>query len=156
MITGARANKHGSDKNNFVVRTHPENRFDEDCKEVKLTFKDLSKIDPNSLGIPMIDQPSFKLLKKIHTNRSISSIGKQNAYISVRRGEINQTNFKSYIQNAESGGERLIKGVQIGKFRFNKVLSQGKVQWFNEEKYNRKMRKPISISEIRSDLSPKN
>ncbi|MEO6305940.1 MAG: TaqI-like C-terminal specificity domain-containing protein, partial [Bacteroidia bacterium] len=121
-------------KQNFIIRTYPANTFRDDHKECIIELKDLKAIDPNNFPIPLIDNLNWKLLRKIHTKDGVKNLGAVQDFV-IRRGEINQTIFKEFIEEENTGNERLIKGVQIGQYRFNKKLSQGKVEWFNEKKF---------------------
>lgn len=121
----------------FVIRTYPANSFKDEHKECTILIEDLKSIDPDNIPIPLIDNTHWRVLKKIHTTKGIVNLGALNDFV-IRRGEINQTVFREFIESENKGNERLIKGVQIGQYRFNKKLSQGEVEWFNENKFLKK------------------
>lgn len=148
ILAGSRVSENNDLNNHFIIRTYPENSFDQTHKSVKIGYGDLNKIDSKNLSIPLIDEPAFKLMKKIYRNRQVTTLAQQSDLISIRRGEINQTNFKKYIQKNKDSGKRLIKGVQIGPYRINQTLSQGKVEWFNEAKFLRE-KEPNTYAHIR-------
>jgi adenine-specific DNA-methyltransferase len=113
------------------IKTYPYNSFDDPFKSCKIESQKLLRIDPSNLPIPLIDQSEWELLYKIHSMKNCTSFRMYSSII-IRRGEINQTIYKEFIESTEAGNEILIKGVQIGPFKFNKRLSQGKVEWFDE------------------------
>ncbi len=123
--------------NNFSIRTYPANSFEDTHKNCVIQFKDLKEIDPENIPIPLIDTSNWEVLKKIHTIKGIQNLGKIKDFV-IRRGEINQTIYKEFIEDELKENEVLIKGVQIGQYRFNKKISQGKVEWFNEKKFQQK------------------
>jgi len=124
-------------ESDFTIRTYPANSFNDEHKKCSIRFSDLKAIDPDNLPIPLIDEANYVVLKKIHTTKGIARLGTVKDFV-VRRGEINQTIYKEFIEEEIAVNERLIKGVQIGQYRFNKKVSQGKVEWFNEEKFLQK------------------
>jgi hypothetical protein len=52
----------------------------------------------------------------------------------ITRGEINQTIYRKFI-TSNSRDARLVKGVEIGPYRTNTKLSQGEIEWFNEQAF---------------------
>ena len=118
----------------FVIRTYPANSFADVHKECTIKLTDLKAIDPNNLPIPLIDNINWELLRKIHISSGIKNLGEISDFV-VRRGEINQTVYRNFIKDYATGNISLIKGVQIGQFKFNKKLSQGKVEWFDEKEF---------------------
>ncbi len=115
----------------ITIRTYPGNSFFDRHKSCTIQLRELETIDPENLPIPLIDKINWNLLVKIHNTSGISRLGSVNEIL-VRRGEINQTIYKSFIEEKKDNNLQLIKGVQIGQFRFNKKLSQGKIEWFNQ------------------------
>ncbi len=120
----------------FTIRTYPANSFQDPHKNCIIQLKDLRAIDSN-IPIPLIDNLNWEILIKIHSKEGIKNLGNLNDFV-IRRGEINQTIYREFIEEGSEGNERLIKGVQIGQYRFNQKLSQGKVEWFNEKKFLQK------------------
>ncbi|MEJ7822496.1 MAG: N-6 DNA methylase [Chitinophagaceae bacterium] len=121
----------------FIIRTYPANSFNDEHKNCVIELKDLKAIDANNLPIPLIDNINWEILRNIHTKEKIKGLGSLNDFV-IRRGEINQTIYREFIEGELSDNERLIKGVQIGKYRFNKKLSQGKIEYFNEKRFLKK------------------
>lgn len=116
-----------------TIRTYPANSFNDECKKCVVKYEDLKLIDPENLPIPLIDSVDWALLLKLHSTKGVTNMAQLQAHFIVRRGEINQTIYRAYIQNTPNGAERLIKGVQIGQYQFKTKLSQGEVEWFNEK-----------------------
>jgi Alw26I/Eco31I/Esp3I family type II restriction m6 adenine DNA methyltransferase len=137
IFFGEKGNSINDQKQKFIIRTYPANSFDGSHKLCAIQFRDLKAIDPNNIPIPLIDSSNWEILKRIHTSESIRNLGTLNDFV-IRRGEINQTIYREFIEGEAEGNERLIKGVQIGQYRFNKRLSQGKVEWFNERRFLKK------------------
>jgi Alw26I/Eco31I/Esp3I family type II restriction m6 adenine DNA methyltransferase len=119
----------------LIVRTYPANSFADQYKICEINFIDLRKIDDKNLPIPLIDKRDWNVLLKLHSSGNIVPLVSLESDFIVRRGEINQTIYKSFIQKNSAGAERLIKGVQIGQYRFKTKLSQGEVEWFNEKQF---------------------
>lgn len=109
--------------------------FTDEHKNCTIKYIELKQIDENNLPIPLIDKKDWSLLTKLHSINNVISLGKLKSDFIVRRGEINQTVYRKYIQKASTNAERLIKGVQIGQYRFKRKLSQGEVEWFNEKQF---------------------
>lgn len=137
IFFGEKATAIKEQKQKFIIRTYPANSFEDEHKKCSIQLKDLKAIDPDNLPIPLIDNSNWEVLRKVHTTKGIKNLGAFTDF-AVRRGEINQTIYKEFIEEEAKGNERLIKGVQIGQYRFNKKLSQGKVEWFNEKKFLQK------------------
>jgi Alw26I/Eco31I/Esp3I family type II restriction m6 adenine DNA methyltransferase len=137
IFFGEKTDSGKGQKQKFVVRTYPANSFEDLYKQCWFNINDLKIIDPDNFPIPLIDNSNWEVLQKIHTNKKVKNIGVITDFV-VRRGEINQTIFKEFIEDFADNNERLIKGVQIGQYRFNKKLSQGKVEWFNEKKFRKR------------------
>jgi Alw26I/Eco31I/Esp3I family type II restriction m6 adenine DNA methyltransferase len=135
ILTAEKDNQLGSSKKSFIVRTYPYNSFEDQHRFCQISLIDLRTIDSNNLSIPLISEKSWRVLRKIHSMNFIRIIGALEEDFIVTRGEINQTTYKNYIVEDFNHNERLIKGVQIGKFRINKKLSQGKIEFFDEKKF---------------------
>lgn len=125
---GKKASQH------FSIRTYPGNSFQDKYKECVIAVKDLKQIDP-AAPIPLIDSPNWKILRDIYKLPSVKRIGQMSNDIIVRRGEINQTIYREFIEENRKNNERLIKGVQIGQYMVKTKLSQGKEEWFNEQRF---------------------
>jgi adenine-specific DNA-methyltransferase len=116
----------------LTINTYPYNSFLDKHKFCSIKIEHLKEIDEENFPIPLINNIEWKLLYKVHTNSNNLNLSKLNNEIIIRRGEINQTTFRKYITELSLNNKRLIKGVQIGKYKFNTKLSQGKVEYFNE------------------------
>ena len=138
ILFGDRSEFIAENQRKFTIRTYPGNSFTDSHKKCKIKYNDLKKIDSENLPIPLIDEDNWQLLTKIHSRKNIKPLGQLAEHFVVRRGEINQTIYKEFIQEEKSKSERLIKGVQIGQYRFNQKLSQGNVEWFNEKEFLKK------------------
>lgn len=121
-------------KKTIEVKTYPANSFADECKEIVMDLSELKSIDEKTLGIPMLDKHSWKLLLELNKSNLVKKLGQLETIV-VRRGEINQTTYKKFIKKEPSGHVKLIKGVEVGRFRFNRFLSQGEFQWFDESNF---------------------
>jgi len=117
------------------VRTYPWNLFTDPHKECILNLSDALLLDPEHCPIPLVDQKTLEVCLKLHKTKNIVPLGKVPDF-EVNRGEINQTIFRKYIED-DPAHKRLVKGVEIGRYRENRKLSQGKREWFNEAAYLR-------------------
>uniref|UniRef100_UPI0040476200 DUF7149 domain-containing protein n=1 Tax=Roseivirga sp. TaxID=1964215 RepID=UPI0040476200 len=111
----------------ITVYTYPYNSFKDEFKIFKTTDKDINKFDSYCLSIPLVSEHEWLILNKIHANPPIRNISE----IKVSRGEINQSIYRKFI-STNSSLSRMIKGVEIGPYRFNTKLSQGVKEYFNE------------------------
>jgi len=118
---------------NIIVTVHPGRKFEEITKSCIFGKNDFKLIDPNSEPIPLMDQSDWKICKKIYSNKSITYFSSING-VTINRGEINQTIFRKYIDD-DSKKSKMLKGVEVGRFKINRKLSQGFCEFFNEEKY---------------------
>lgn len=117
------------------LNVYPWNSFDDTPRSASLKLSDIAIIDPKNLPIPLVSQEQWLLCKKLHGSARTKRIG-EIAGISVTRGEINQTIFREFITENASD-RRLVKGVEIARYQVRKTLSQGRQEWFDEEKYFR-------------------
>lgn len=138
ILFGDRSEFIAESQRKFTIRTYPENSFSAPHKKCRIKYNDLKKIDSENLPIPLIDEQNWQLLTKIHSKKNIKPLGQLADHFAVRRGEINQTIYRDFIQEEKAKSERLIKGVQVGQFRFNQKLSQGNVEWFDEREFLKK------------------
>jgi Alw26I/Eco31I/Esp3I family type II restriction m6 adenine DNA methyltransferase len=128
------------------VRTYPWNLFTDPHKESRFKLVDALLLDPENCPIPLVDQKTLEVCLKVQKTKNVVPLGKVPDY-EVNRGEINQTIFRGYIDD-NPAHKRLVKGVEIGMYRENKKLSQGKREWFDESKYLKKY-EPRAIIERR-------
>jgi Alw26I/Eco31I/Esp3I family type II restriction m6 adenine DNA methyltransferase len=130
IITGT-INKQNKNDSNFIVNTYPGKSFNDEHKYYSLSSTNLSLIDKKNYSIPLVSQSEWKLLLKLHMESTpINDI----EAIKIRRGEINQTIFRKYI-TTNNNHCAFIKGVEIGPYRVNQKLSQGKKEYFDESNY---------------------
>ena len=129
LITIAKLREQESDCK-LSVCVYPFNSFSDEYKSYNTSINGLMSFDSKGLSIPLVNENEWDILKKMHTN---GTLGDEENII-VRRGEINQTIFRKYI-NKEFDNATLIKGVEVAKFKINESLSQGTKEYFDEEKY---------------------
>jgi hypothetical protein len=94
---------------------------------------ELAAIDPQGLPIPITDQASWELAKKLHQSNSVARLDGI-AGIRIARGEINQTIYRACITD-DPGHSRLLKGVEVSAYAIHRTLSQGRVEWFDRAHY---------------------
>ncbi len=112
---------------NIEVWTYPFNSFKDDHKYFKTDVLKINRFDPYQICVPLVSENEWQLLQKIHKFKPI----KEENSILIRRGEINQTIFRSYI-TSNTNHQRLIKGVEISQYTTNITLSQGFREYFDE------------------------
>ncbi len=115
------------------VRTYPWQSFSDEHKSCAIQLDDLALLDPENLPVPLVDEVSWALCRKLHGNKRVKRLGTMNRYV-VTRGEINQTVFRRFITN-DYRHARLLKGVEIHQFGFNNELQQGHREWLDEARY---------------------
>lgn len=126
----------------ICVRTYPWNLFTDPHKESRFKLADALLLDPEHCPIPLVDQKTLEVCMKLYKTNKVVPLGKVPDF-EVNRGEINQAVFRRYIDDNPEH-KRLVKGVEIGMFRENRKLSQGKREWFDEAAYLKK-HKPRGI-----------
>ena len=120
----------------MIVRTFPWNSFDDSHKRAEIHYKELTLIDPDNLPVPLVDENDWQLIVKLYQTQAIIPLCDVDEF-NIRRGEINQTIYREFISD-NSKYARLVKGVEIGQYRINKKLSQGKVEFFNDKDFLKK------------------
>jgi Alw26I/Eco31I/Esp3I family type II restriction m6 adenine DNA methyltransferase len=115
---------------NVEVWTYPFNSFKDDHKYFKTDVLKINRFDPYQMCVPLVSENEWQLLQKIHKFKPI----KEENSILIRRGEINQTTFRSYI-TSNTNHQRLIKGVEISQYKTNITLSQGFREYFDEARF---------------------
>ncbi len=115
------------------VRTYPWNSFGDSPKDCVIKWSDAALLDPKHVPLPLLDEKNWRLCKRIYQKKGVQRLGDIHG-ISVTRGEINQTIYRDFISESPKH-VRLLKGVEVGKFRLNDKLSQGKREWFDEEMF---------------------
>lgn len=115
----------------FRIRIFPGKEFSEEHKEYQVTANEIKKFDPGSYSIPMVSVKEWEILKKLHLNQDFITIGK---IAESYQGEMNLTNQKKNFTENPSDME-MLKGVEIGRYRINKYLRQGKKEWFSTKAF---------------------
>jgi len=115
------------------VRTYPANSFRDPFRESAIRLEDAALLDPKNFPIPLVDARNWAICKKVHSAKRVCRLGEVEDF-DVSRGEINQTIYRSYISNDDSE-VRLLKGVEVGRYRLNESLSQGEREWLDEKRF---------------------
>jgi Alw26I/Eco31I/Esp3I family type II restriction m6 adenine DNA methyltransferase len=127
------------------VKTYPGNSFRDEARECTLSLRDTELLDPENNPIPLVDEVTWRLCRRIHTLKNVSRLANVADY-HVTRGEINQTIYRKLI-TSDAHMARLLKGVEIGRYRVRTRLSQGEREWFNEAAFEKSGgSKPIARS----------
>lgn len=93
----------------------------------EFTKKDIESIDTESLLIPRLKQEFLPVVVKINSLNDVF-------HIKCFEGELNMTFHKSYfIENNTS--PKVLKGASIQRYYWTENMSQGKIDYLNEEKY---------------------
>ncbi|TET34931.1 MAG: restriction endonuclease subunit M [Planctomycetota bacterium] len=136
VYTGTRTPKQSEERAQVRVRAFPWNSFNDQYVECLIRLQDTRLLDPENTPIPLLNEDTWRLCKKIHKMRMVVRIAELSD-IEVRRGEINQTVYRSFISSNKKL-HRLLKGVEFGQYIMHKELSQGKREWFNEKAFLKK------------------
>jgi Alw26I/Eco31I/Esp3I family type II restriction m6 adenine DNA methyltransferase len=118
------------EKAKILVRIYPWNTFEDKHREAEINLSDILLIDSVNTPIPLVDSTQWRICKKIYNQEKIKRLNDVVDFL-VTRGEINQTIYREYISE-NSKHSRLLKGVEVGQYRINRKLSQGKREWFDE------------------------
>lgn len=116
----------------LIVRTYPWDSFEDPCKSADINYSDLALLDPKKLPVPLVDQGAWTLCAKIHRMPGVVRLGTVDAY-KVRRGEINQTNFRRFI-STDATQARLLKGSEVAPYRLQEP-KQGEREWFHRHAF---------------------
>ncbi|MBE3038983.1 MAG: Eco57I restriction-modification methylase domain-containing protein, partial [Chloroflexi bacterium] len=117
----------------MTVRTYPWNSFHDRNKECSIGLDDLRILDPENLPVPLVDQASWNLCRKLYAVEGTRRLGEIADYV-VRRGEVNQTVYREFI-TTNSKHARLLKGVEIRRYGLNLYLHQGHREWFDHKHF---------------------
>ena len=117
----------------LMIRVYPWNKFEDNHKSAIVDLTDMMLIDPKNLPVPLVNQKDWRLCSRIYHVSGARRLGDVDDF-RVNRGEINQTVYRDYISEDDSK-VRLLKGVEVGRYRINQKLSQGHREWFDEELY---------------------
>jgi len=115
------------------VKVYPWNSFDDPYRECLLHYNDLKLLDPKTLPVPLLSSEQWQVCKKLHSASAVKHLGEV-ADFEVTRGEINQTIFRRFITSNPKMA-RMLKGVEIARFRIRSRLSQSEREWFDERAY---------------------
>jgi Alw26I/Eco31I/Esp3I family type II restriction m6 adenine DNA methyltransferase len=118
----------------ITVTTYPGNSFDDEYKRCVVKYSDSQMLSPKNSPIPLLDEDTWTLCKKIHNAPGVRRLGECSSDVIVHRGEINQTIYRDFIED-NPRHKRLVKGVEIGRYVQRVRLSQGKKEWFNEQRF---------------------
>jgi len=130
VISGERVENREYNNPKIQVKIYPANSFKDSYRESNIFLNESLLLDPKNIPIPLVDEKEWVLCKKIHSLKGVVRLGEINDF-TVNRGEINQTIYRKYIKN-NSEIARLLKGVEVGRYRLNEKLSQGCREWFDE------------------------
>jgi Alw26I/Eco31I/Esp3I family type II restriction m6 adenine DNA methyltransferase len=130
IITGV-LSKQNSIDNQFTVNTYPGKSFTDEHRSYQFRLHEIEEIDKEILPIPLVSEPEWKLLRKLHSG---TKSFKDEPDIFVRRGEINQTIYRRFITK-EPSHKTLMKGVQVGQYQIKQKLSQGEKEYLDEQAF---------------------
>ena len=117
------------------LRVYPWNVFEDAPRSATLGLSEIALLDPVNVPIPLVSEEQWCLCKKLHSARGSARFSDV-AGISVTRGEINQTVYREFI-TGNKAHQRMLKGVEIGRYCVRTKLSQGEREWFDERSYMR-------------------
>jgi Alw26I/Eco31I/Esp3I family type II restriction m6 adenine DNA methyltransferase len=115
------------------VRVYPWDSFADRPRECRVSLSDANLLDAKTLPIPLVNEEELELCKRIHSNSKVRALAAI-VGVTIARGEINQTIFRSYI-NSDPRGKRLLKGSELRRFGINLLASQGSREWFAEREF---------------------
>lgn len=130
VVTGERRDR-TLDEAMIHVRVHPENTFSVRPRESEVALTEAKLLDPKSMPIPLVDAADWEVCTMVHSASSVVRLGDVED-VEVRRGEVNQTIYRDFI-TSDPTKSRLLKGVEVGRFRLNDELSQGEREWLDED-----------------------
>ena len=125
------------------LKVFPRNTFVDTYKASEMMRSELTALDAESAPIPLCDQTAWNLALKLAKSNSIRRLGEIKG-IGVNRGEINQTTLRKFI-TSDPSHTRMLKGVEIARYKIKSVLSQGEVEWFNEKKFIKSHNVPAQV-----------
>lgn len=117
------------------LRVYPRASFDDLSRDVTMRRSELAAIDPLVLPIPITDQASWELAKKLHQSNTVARLDGIEG-VRITRGEINQTIYRAFITD-DPRYSKLLKGVEVAAYGIRRTLSQGRVEWFDRAGYER-------------------
>ena len=135
------------EKARILIRVYPWNKFEDMYRKANISLSDILLIDPDNTPIPLVDESQWEVCRKLYNDTHVKRLGDM-AEFAVTRGEINQTIFRKYItENTKHA--RLLKGVEVGRYRINRKLSQGKQEWFDSTKFLQENREKLIVNRHR-------
>jgi len=132
VLTASRRTLKG-EQGDIIVRTYPWNLFSDEHKSCSLGLDELRILDPVNLPIPLVDQDSWNLCKKLYAVPGVKRLGDISDFV-VTRGEINQTIYREFI-TSNPKHSRLLKGVEIRQYGLRQQLHQGHQEWLDEKSF---------------------
>jgi Alw26I/Eco31I/Esp3I family type II restriction m6 adenine DNA methyltransferase len=133
VITGTKSKTMPASDAQIQVKVYPWNKFEDESRECLLRFPDFSQLDPVNTPVPFVDTNQWAVCQKLLGLSSVVRLGEVSDF-TVTRGEINQTIFREFISD-NSSHARLLKGVEVARYGFNKELQQGHREWFDEKRF---------------------
>jgi len=131
--------KNSYSSNCFSVRTHYSRDIRTSSSEVSLNREIISFIDPQNLSIPLMSQQDLEIVNKMcKSGIRIADIGK------CYEGEINLTFHKKYLRDKLQNNTCMIKGAAVQKYNLLEKMSQGKVEYIDQEAYFSEVSSPKS------------
>ena len=130
VVTGQLTQKRRDDS--ITTRVYPADSFDDPHMENVVRLRDLAKLDPRRLPVPLTDPDSWSLCQKIYDLANVSRLGDAPEW-SITRGEINQTIYRRFI-TTDSRKARMLKGVEVAQYCIRGRLSQGEREWIDENR----------------------
>lgn len=135
VLTGRKRKKQSEARAGVHMRVFPWSAFDDTPREAHIAYRDAALLDPENVPIPLVSERQWELCRKLHTVEGSTPLRDMKGVV-VRRGEINQTIYREFISQRDTHA-RLLKGVEVGRYGINKVLSQGVREWFDEKRFLR-------------------
>lgn len=141
IFTGERGTG-DSQKADLSLRVYPWNSFEDGPRTAAVKISEMAVLDPVNLPIPLVSDEQWTLCQKLYQGDGTKRLSEIDG-VFVTRGEINQTNYRKFITNAPAHS-RLVKGVEISRYRVRSKLSQGSQEWFDEKSFLREhVGKPV-------------
>lgn len=147
VLTGLRREAPSEAAAQIAVRVFPRNRFDDRPRSALISYGDAILIDHHNVPIPLVDEQQWELCLKLHSAASAKPL-REVADFAIRRGEINQTNYRQFITEDPSH-LRMLKGAEVARYRLNAQPSQGRREWFDEDSFVKRGGEPKPVSRLR-------
>jgi Alw26I/Eco31I/Esp3I family type II restriction m6 adenine DNA methyltransferase len=133
VITGTKSRTIPASDAQIQVKVYPWNKFEDEFRGCLLRFPEFSQLDPVNTPVPLVDANQWAVCRKLLGLSSVVRLGEVSDF-QVTRGEINQTIFREFISE-NSSHARLLKGVEVSRYGFNKELQQGHREWLDEKRF---------------------